>query len=295
MTSASTTPANLRRMPVHLCGAVAADHDHVYYVESAPATGARIMAATSDLATKRVIVTLPEALAAVGIAIVVDATHLYWSRNDGVFAVPLAGGEVRTLLSGPDLPWGLAQDESCLYLSTLGMYPAHERGGIVEITKAEGRSRMLFAGAAATAVTVANGTAYWASGGSIWSQPVIGGTRTRIVDRARNPHSILVREGLLYFSEFDERGAVWSVPITGGRPNKLADGGHSGALVAAGAWLYFTQGSLTGSRIVTRLPFAGGRAEPIVSGIAKLPRAAASSSAFFFSHDYEGALVAFDL
>lgn len=292
----SETPLELRRLPVHLGGNLAADSREVYFVESVPrGSGARIMAASVDLGSKREVAAIPDALSATGIALVVDATHVYWTTKEGVFAVALAGGEVQTLFRGVDLPWGLAHDETHLYVSTLGIYPAYERGGVIAVAKTGGPARTIFAGRPASAITVANGIVYWASDGAIWSSPVAGGSRKRVVERARNPHSMLVREGLLYFGEFDTGGAVRSVPVTGGAITTLVDAEHSCSLVSIGPWLYFTRSGLFGASTLARVPFAGGPAEDLLFRETKRPRAAASSAAFFFFDDCLDEIIAFDL
>ena len=104
----------------------------------------------------------PQTLATVpgaGGAIALDATDVYFATSQGVYRVPLEGGDVATLAQGPNGP-GIAVDDNNVYFT--------DGDNILRISKCGTNLTTLATGQATTsALAVDSDSVYWVTSGSV--------------------------------------------------------------------------------------------------------------------------------
>lgn len=192
----------------------------------------------------------PLATGQVGVtAIATDDFHVYFIVQSGeVRRVSIDGGKVETIAKGQPQPKAIALDASHVYW-------AAGDGTVAKVAKKGGAATTLAIGSAVRDIVVDDTTVYFTSGSTIRSVPkdVASASSSLLVDTHDNPHSLVLKSGLLFANGGDAAatgvsstgGYVAELPVAGGSPVTLvADvAPHS---LAAGtkhiAWTEFGEG-----------------------------------------------------
>jgi hypothetical protein len=97
------------------------------------------------------------------VAMVVDATNVYWTAESNVMKVPLGGGIATTLATGQDLPAGIAVDATSVYWATQGTFNKGYRDGtLMRVLLMGGSAATLVSGnGSPSAVAVDPTSVYW--------------------------------------------------------------------------------------------------------------------------------------
>jgi hypothetical protein len=248
---------------------LAADEKSAYFTTVSIATDAGGAVMSAALVNGGAPVKLSDALGE-SYAIVVDATHVYWTAFDfpssegGTVAnVPIGGGAITTLASGQSL-WGgaqLAKDAKSLYYSVY----AGAGEAIVSVPLAGGTPTTVIGSGADAALTTDGTYVYYSDqSGNISRVPVAGGTPTLI---HQDPHyaATLATDGVnLYWLSHDDAttGSVTQMPAGGG-PTIVLAGPYSNppaGLAIDRQYVYWTA-----NNAILRVPIGGGAVTTVES------------------------------
>jgi hypothetical protein len=200
-------------------------------------------------------------------AIAIDATSVYFVDNGvGVMSVPLAGGTVTVLASGP---YGAAFGG--LVVDPATVYWADQGGALLTVPIGGGPVTTLVPATAHQlgALAIDATSLYWtiegmhADNGSVMKMPLAGGPATALVTMLASPQAIAVDGASVYFNDYTS-GTVSRVPLGGGAVAILASGQTVPDGIAVDArFVYWADDANT----VMAVPIGGGQAIALASGV----------------------------
>ncbi len=206
-------------------------------------------------------------------AITVDSNNIYWTNydNDGavsggttemgtVLQSSLNGGNVITLASTLEDPYGIAVDASNVYFTTYagGRVKKVPIGGGSVTVLAENLNNPCY-------LAVIGGNLYWTNygDGTVQTIPTSGtapGTPTTLATDAagNNANGIAVSGSTVFFAASNDPGAIWTIPTTGGaKPSVIANKqDNAWGLTVHGGNVYWTNNDSPGELV--SVPMAGG-------------------------------------
>jgi len=157
--------------------------------------------------------------------LVVDATRVYWTADDWVGSVPIAGGPAKQLATGQKNPARIAVDERFVYWS-------NEDGPSVSKAPIDGSAvptDVVTDQANPDGVTVDSANVYWNAYGKsslgdtvVAKMPKGGGPAVVLASGKGGGQDLLVDSTHVYW--LTGFGQLWRVPIAGGAADRLADG-----------------------------------------------------------------------
>ena len=208
-------------------------------------------------------------------AIAVDANNIYWTNYDNGTAVSgggsttsgtvvqasLSGGNVTTLASGLEDPYGIAVDATNVYFTTYGGGRVKKVpiGGGAVVTLAQGLNGPCY-------IAVSGGNAYWTNFGDgtvdmISTSGTAPGTPTVLATDAAqaSANGIAVNSTTVFYAASNNPGAIWTIPVGGGTQTVLASQQDTAwGLTIDSTNVYWTSDDSPGS--VVMAPIGGGTA-----------------------------------
>ena len=176
--------------------------------------------------------------------VAVDATHVYWTGSDKLFAMPVAGGAPATLASGLDAPGGIALvgDEVVVRVAqAIDQVPT--AGGAVTVVTTAQKPQAIAADAA---------NVYWteSDSGAVMQAPRAGGTPITLATGQNEPFGIAVDDRFVYWVTFFG-DTIMRCPIGGGGVEQLAKDVHGPVAIAVDdthiVWGSFGSGNQDGA------------------------------------------------
>ena len=190
--------------------------------------------------------------------VAVDATHIYWSGDLGVYRLPVAGGIEEMIAT--DRSYGIATDATHIYWTGYAGDVVRRRaksGGAVEAI-ASGQD-------GAYGIAIDSSHVYWtnSSGGQVMRVAKAGGTPETIATTQQDPRGIALDATYVYWSSHAGDKVVRRAK-SGGTIETLATGQVGANRVAVDAthvyWTNYPGGE------VRRKPLAGGAIDTIATG-----------------------------
>jgi hypothetical protein len=219
----------------------------------------RLVAVPLDGGATRVLAAIPaRARSIVGVG-----EDVYWVDENALRSVPLAGGEVTTLLENLESPVDLAATNDTL-VWTESVCCAHGQKGRVRRLDIGGEATTLAEGVDDSgAITASDGMVYWAEGGAIGliegfgriaAVPIQGGNISDVVAGVSTALPIVATDGTTVY--FADRFRVKKVPLQGGTP------------VSVGSAAFYITGLATDVERVywSEDPFATVQSAPAIGG-----------------------------
>lgn len=179
-------------------------------------------------------------------ALVVGATHAYWTSSGEIFEVPLDGGAPVTVV--PADAGDLAIDAANIYWTV--SRPETNGGAIMERSLAGGDPIVLASTTRRPGAIAVDGesvyyTAVDQSGvGEIARVPIGGGETVVLAPAENDPQDLTVGGGSAYWSSPNVgtcSGALRSVPVAGGSPTTVYSGPWPDDLATDGRELYYAE------------------------------------------------------
>jgi hypothetical protein len=220
----------------------------------------------------------------------IDRTSVYFTDNDGVTKVPIAGGAPVVLARSEHFPSSLVVDKANVYFGSAGSTTMSGATGKATANPPAIRKVPLAGGAASTFVplqqipsslTVDAANLYWVDcTGAVGKIPLAGGAVTPLAPSsakscgmANSKPLIAVDATSVYFTT---QGALMKVPLTGGKPVQLVAAPHNGFVAArTGIAVDATNVYLTTANVMTdgvelgtvqKVPISGGAVTTLWSG-----------------------------
>jgi hypothetical protein len=179
----------------------------------------------------------PKVLASGGsapVGVAVDGTSVYWTASDGSLTkVPIVGGAPVVLASGPKGATRPVLDGDEIYWSD-------EAGDtILRVAIDGGIPSTLVVGEPVSGLVIAGGDLFIASGYTLMTAPLAGGSPTTISTAAGAPVlAVAVDDTSVYFTS---SSTIWKVPRAGGPATAIAwSQGEPGAIVVDATSVYWT-------------------------------------------------------
>jgi hypothetical protein len=183
-----------------------------------------------------------------------DAAHVYFTAapekvtNSGVYAVPVAGGKVVTLVTGQDNAGAVVVDSSHVYWTNAGMY-AVGNGSVVR-ARLDGSEVTTLATSQKVPTDLVLGTSevYWTNhgGGSLGhtASDGSGGARAQLIGTTGTPAQLVLVSNRIYWTD-DANNCIGFVSLATLSPTQLiCSQTFPSGIVAAGSVLYWTDRGL---------------------------------------------------
>jgi hypothetical protein len=203
-----------------------------------------------------------------------DATHLYWACNPGtrIHRMPLAGGPIEELYTGPGGALSLAVDGGFIYIAQTRGDAYDYNDLIVRVPVTGGAPTTLVTPIGVRALAIEDGSIYYSDTpdfpARIMRVPTGGGTSHFLV-RARagsTPYELVVDAGVIYYTDY---AGVGSVEIQTKKLKDVENGLIPGSLAVDAAYVYFvaceTNEPCTSANVY-RVPRSGGAPAVFASG-----------------------------
>lgn len=254
---------------------IAVDESHVYWtsssgsVMSAPRDGGK----PSTLAQKQ---DQPTSITARG-------GSVYWTNQTGagsVMKVKASGDSAKPIVTGVNMPCGVAVDDQSVY------YTSYGSGTVSRVGLEGGKPSVLANGQAFPCnVAVQGASLFWVNTGrpaSVMRADLASGTVKALVSNIAAPSGVATDGRHVYWTTTDKAGAVLRVPVDGGTPQVMARGvGNPAAIAVAQGMLVFADYS--GGDV---FKIALGKPAPAATAVAAPAPAPAAEPAPEAHHDH---------
>jgi hypothetical protein len=183
----------------------------------------------------------------------IDATRIYWSTDQGVAAMALAGGTPELIVS--------TETPKILGVDPTSVYWAGYTSGILE-APLDGGAMMTLAPGTVYAGTLRGTSLYYLVGPDVMTVPIAGGAPVTLAS-GNGPEGIAVDSTRVYWTDSLDivadggsvvEGRVMSVPLAGGTPTTLASALPSPNAIAVDATsVYWGDGNGVGTCSIKKL------------------------------------------
>jgi hypothetical protein len=202
------------------------------------------------------------------VALVLDATRVYWANGPDLRSVDKRGGPVAILASG-QAATGLGVDDSDIFWSNDGY------GSVWQCPKLGGGNprNLSFVGSVAAAIALDDTSVYWADSsgdfsGGVWRVPKTGGPSSMVTTTSSPASDVAVDSAFVYWTDVSGK-SVSKVALAGGTTTTLGSSGifTPDHLRVDATFAYWT--AVYGSEgMVARVPKNGGDVTVLARGSA---------------------------
>lgn len=274
-------PRPLLLDPTVLVADVAIDSEHVII---ATQYDTALSIVNHDGTAKRTLVDEP------GISrVVADDRGIFVAGERGVCRVDKAG---KVTQLAPHRPWTLVLDDTHVYASMLGGYPAYADGGVFRVPRDGGDVEWLVAGKSVTAIGVAGTRLYFASDATLHCREAGGDIRE--LAPVKNPHAIVALGDAVAWTEFDSAGTPSA--LVDGKVRVLAAQSYTSDLIVVGETLYWSHAQRKKAQPgIWRMQLTDEAPAPVAKLANKGARLAATSSLLVWAGGSDGGVHAIGL
>jgi hypothetical protein len=214
--------------------------------------------------------------------VVADDRGIFTAGERGVCRVDKSGTITQL---APDKPWGLVLDDTHVYGSMLGSYPAYADGGVFRVPRDGGALEWVVPGRSVTAIAAVGHRVYFASNGQLHVREPNGAIQA--LCPVKNPHAIVALGDVIAWTEFDNNGGARC--LVDGAVRTLAMQPYTSDMIVVGDWLYWSHAqrkkSVPG---IWRVRLADESPEPVAKFANKGARLGATSSLLVWAGDSNG-------